>query len=83
MRRILAMLALLSLVIGLGGCASESKQGAGPNTSSNANSAVDTKAAPAPMPVQNANRAANTSAPSQTVGGGAPTGIKPPMKNEK
>lgn len=83
MRRILALLALLCLSVCLGGCASESKQGAGPTTSSNSNSAADTKAAPAPMPMQNANKTANTSKPPQTVGGGAPTGIKPPMKNEK
>lgn len=79
MRRTLALLALLSLVVCLGGCAAENTNTANSNSS---NSATDTKAAPAPMPMQNTNKTANTAAPAPTVGG-APTGIKPPMKNEK
>lgn len=74
MRRTLALLTLLTVVACWTGCAENATR---------SNDAPTKPAEPANASTPNMNRSATNSAP-PTVGGAAPpSGIKPPMKDEK
>lgn len=76
MRRTLALLTLLAVAAIWTGCSSYNSK---PNTTTPERN--NTTAAPAPPPSSGNTSPSNTSA--NRAPGGAPTGIKPPMKNDK
>lgn len=87
MRRMLGLLALLSIVAVMGaGCSSTSTNSARPNTEGSQSTGAYNSSPSGPSPVVNSNSTTTGSSSGQMgqpSGGGKTTGIKPPMKDEK